>query len=266
MIPPSLVSLMTDFGTGSHYVAQMKGVLLGLNPSLRIVDLTHDVAPQQIRQAAFLLQQSVAAFPPETCHVVVVDPGVGTDRRILLARIRRQYFVAPDNGLLSDLLQDDPAEWIRSVTASRFWRPSCAATFHGRDVMAPVAAHLSLGVKPSAFGPSVNDPYVLAQSAVVSQPGRLRGTVVHRDRFGNLITDIRSVSLQQIPSGSALRIGLGESREVFSGELVQTYGDRPVGSLVVLVGSGGFVEIAQVNGRAAKTLRGEIGMSVTLTW
>ncbi len=266
MIPPSLIALTTDFGTGSHYVAQMKGVLLGLNPSLQIVDLTHDVAPQQIRQAAFLLQQSVPAFPAETCHVVVVDPGVGTERRILLARIRHQYFVAPDNGLLTDLLEDSPAEWIRSIAESRFWRATRSSTFHGRDVMAPVAGHLSLGVVPSAFGPPVDDPCVLTWPAVGSQPGRLSGTVVHIDRFGNLITDIQSVALQQFSPGSELQVGLGKTAGAFSVEFVQTYAQRPAGSLVVLVGSGGFVELAQVNGRAAQALRGEIGMPVTFTW
>jgi S-adenosylmethionine hydrolase len=264
MIPPSLITLLTDFGPDSHYVAQMKGVLLGLNPGLRIVDLSHAVAPQQIRQAAFLLQQSVAAFPADTCHVVVVDPGVGTDRRILLARIQGQYFVSPDNGVLSDVMQDGSVEWVRSITASQYWRPSLAATFHGRDIMAPVAAHLSLGVPPAAFGPRVDDPHVLTEPTVVVRSGQLCGTVVHVDAFGNLITDLRQSLLESISSESVLQVYVDRAAQPVSVRRVRTYADQPAGSLVVLIGSGGYVEIAQVNGNAAATLGGRTGTPVRL--
>ena len=263
MSSPRVITLTTDFGPHSHYVAQMKGVLLGLNPELQLVDITHDVAPQNLRQAAFLLQQTVLSFPPDTCHVVVVDPGVGSGRPILLARLLQQYFIAPDNGVLSPLTQRWTPEWILELTASQFWSGSPSRTFHGRDIMAPVAAHLSLGVEPPQLGRPAGDLVVLPGSAVDVSSRQLTGSVVLVDAFGNLITDIAAELLAGIPSAATVRVRLG-AHEVT--DWVGTYADRVPGTLVALVGSGGFLELAKVNGNAAVMLGAVVGDAVSVRW
>ena len=262
-MPFRLVTLTTDFGLSSHYVAQMKGVMLGINPQLQLVDLSHAVPPQQVRQAAFLLQQTVAAFPPDTCHLVVVDPGVGTKRRILLTRIRQQYFLAPDNGVLSLVAQDDPPQWIRELAACTYRRQDPSPTFHGRDVIAPAAAHWSLGVEPDAFGPPIEQMQVLAPDPVIVEAQTLTGRIVFVDSFGNLITDLAQPFLARIPPTAVVAVQLGQQPSV---PLVKTYAERPTGALVALIGSGGFLELARVNGNAASTLGVRVGDSVTVSW
>src|SRR3990172_9128609 len=150
--PPALITLTTDFGAGSRYVAAMKGVILSIDPRAHLVDLSHSVPHQDIRRGAMVLAETVPFFPPETIHVGVVDPGVGTERRIVYARIGRQQFIAPDNGLLSRLAAAERPSKIVSLDEPRFWLPRVSRTFHGRDIMAPVAARLSLGLSPDELG------------------------------------------------------------------------------------------------------------------
>jgi S-adenosylmethionine hydrolase len=263
IMSPRVIALTTDFGHGSHYVAQMKGVLLGLNPEVRLVDVTHDIAPQNLQQAAFLLEQSAPVFPPDTCHVIVVDPGVGSRRRILLARLLQQYFIAPDNGVLGPLLRRSPLEWVLELTASQYWREPVSRTFHGRDIMAPVAGHLSLGVEPSNLGRPVNDLVNPAWPAVRVGCQQLTGSVVLLDAFGNVITNIHADLLASIPTTAHVRVRLG-THEVEG--LVGTYAERDPGTLVALVGSGGHLELATVNGNAAAVLRAEVGDAVSVSW
>ncbi len=258
-----LVTLTTDFGPSSHYVAQMKGVMLGINPQLQLVDLSHAVPPQQVHQAAFLLQQTVDAFPPDTCHVVVVDPGVGTARRILLARMRQQYFLAPDNGVLSLVAQDDPPQWLRALTALPYQRKNPSHTFHGRDLMAPAAAHWSLGVEPGALGDRIEEMQILPLSPVAVAAQAITGRVVLVDSFGNLITDLAQTLFARIPATALVTARLGDHANL---PLVKTYAERPAGSLVAVIGSGGFLELAQVNGNAALTLGARVGDAVTVFW
>ena len=167
----SIITLTTDFGSGSHYVAAMKGVILSICPAATIVDIAHDVPPQDIRRAALLLDDVADWFPPETIHVAVVDPGVGTDRAIVYARIGQQQFIAPDNGLLSRLAARTPPPKLIRLSEPAYWLEHVSTTFHGRDIMAPVAARLALGLDPDRLGPPLGaaDDARLARGAAAAR-------------------------------------------------------------------------------------------------
>ena len=193
----SIITLTTDFGTGSPYVAAVKGVVLSINPAVTLVDVTHDVRAQDVRHGALILDDVTGRFPPGTIHVAVVDPGVGTDRKILVAEIGGRHYVAPDNGLLSRLARRTPPSDVRELTESRYWLDSVSATFHGRDVMAPVAAHLSLGLDPEKLGPPLAKLAMLDWPEPVVSSGRIEGEILDVDSFGNLITNIDAELLAQ---------------------------------------------------------------------
>ena len=260
-MPRPIITLTTDFGEGSAYVAQMKGVILSLNPEVTIVDLTHCIPPQDVRRGAITLDEVARRFPPGTVHVAVVDPGVGTNRRIVLVESAVQAFVAPDNGLLSLVAKRSVRRQIISITNRSYWIEPVSATFHGRDIMAPVAAHLTLGVEPSALGDAIDDLTALKWSEVLVKEKTVLGSVVAVDSFGNLISDIRQSDL------AAANFDPIEKPTIQCGEssvegIVQTYGEAPAGSLVALMGSGGFLELAIVNGNAANKLGIVVGAGV----
>ncbi len=195
----SIITLTTDFGAGSHYVAAMKGVILSICPAATIVDVAHDVPPQDIRRAALLLDDAADWFPPETIHVAVVDPGVGTDRAIVYARIGRQQFIAPDNGLLSRLAARTPPQRLIRISDPAYWLEPVSATFHGRDIMAPVAARLALGLDPQRLGPPLDRLAMLDWPAARAAASRIDGAVIEIDAFGNLITNITADMLAGRP-------------------------------------------------------------------
>lgn len=261
-----LVTLLTDFGLGSPYVAQMKGVLFGIDPTINVVDVTHGIQPQQTDEAAQVLNDVIDAFPQDTCHIVVVDPGVGSQRRILLARAAEQYLIAPDNGLLSLTLQRHRPDWVRELSADKFWRRPTSKTFHGRDIMAPVAAHLAKGVSPEQFGGEVKEWILHATKQPTVQQDQILGEISQVDSFGNLISNVHSSMLSSDASGACIRLRTGKGREREVGPLVSTYADGAPGDAVALVGSGGWVEIAIVNGNAAQALAAGRGDEVRLTW
>ena len=186
----SIITLTTDFGAGSPYVAAMKGVILTINPAVTLVDLTHAVPAQDIRHAAVVLEEVADRFPAGTIHVVVVDPGVGTDREIVYVRVGRQQFVAPDNGLLSRVIARMPPSKIIRLAEPRFWLADVSTTFHGRDIMAPVAARLSLGLEPEQLGPSLERLIVVEWPRARLLDRKIAGHVIEIDSFGNLITNI----------------------------------------------------------------------------
>src|SRR5437764_12552643 len=193
MEPP--ITLTTDFGGKSPYVSAMKGVILSLNPHARLIDLSHQIPPQDVRFAAFFLRACVPYFPPEAIHVVVVDPGVGTDRALLYVEVERHRLLAPDNGCWTGLigvgqtlLSGKPT--VFRLTERRFWRPTLSSTFHGRDILAPVAAHLSLGEDPRNLGLPFADWVRLETKSPIIGTDRLVGEVIFVDHFGNLITNI----------------------------------------------------------------------------
>src|SRR5262245_3251107 len=186
-----LITLTTDFGGESPYIAAMKGVILGLNPRARIIDLSHQIPPQDVGFAAFFLQASIPYYPPEAIHVIVVDPGVGTDRALLYVEVDGHRLLAPDNGCWTGLMKAGaPRPSVVRLTEQRFWRSTVSATFHGRDILAPVAAHLSLGEDPRNLGLPLDDWVRLEIPSPIIKHDQLAGEVIFIDHFGNLITNI----------------------------------------------------------------------------
>ena len=259
---PPVIALTTDFGNGGPYVAAMKGVILGINPAVQLVDVSHEIGAQNIREAALCLAQVVPYFPRGTIHVVVVDPGVGTERRLLCVRMHEQVFLAPDNGVLSWAARGAKTIERIQIRESRFWRPDMSATFHGRDMLAPVAAHLSLGVAPHELGPAVPDWVDIPWPPPTQSARRIEGEVLAIDRFGNLISNIGG-SEPGTEERGAVRICCGGHTIE---RVVRTYGDVGVGAVLALVGSSGLVEIAVRNGNAAHRLGATVGSPVVVTW
>lgn len=261
-MPRPCITLLTDFGLRDTYVAQMKGVIARINPEALVVDLTHEIEPQQIALGSLALANTVDAFPAGTIHLAVVDPGVGSDRRLVAAELGDQRFVCPDNGLLTLVQRRLP--WRRAVTLDRprWWRDSVSPTFHGRDVLAPVAAAWSLGHDLTEFGSPIEPPLVQLPLAEVTRGmNQVIGSVIAVDRFGNLITNITQNAL---PDGAAnLMIQFGERS--LSG-IARCYADRPPGSALALFGSAGRLELAVTNGNAAEQLGAGIGQPVVVSW
>ncbi|MFH1919591.1 MAG: SAM-dependent chlorinase/fluorinase [Planctomycetota bacterium] len=259
----TVITLTTDFGAGSPYVAAMKGVILSINSRTTVVDITHGVRPQDVRQAALVLDDVAGRFPPESIHVAVVDPGVGTDRAILYAEIDRQRFVAPDNGVLSRVARRITPSKIIRVSEPEYWLEPVSATFHGRDIMAPVAARLSAGLDPEKLGPPLEKLVMLGWPEPVVSPGKIEGEVLDVDSFGNLITNVEAPMLAEIPDVGRASVELAKCK---TEGIRTTYADAPPGALIALVGSSGRLELAIVGGSAAKTLGGAVGDSVTVCW
>ena len=255
---PGILTLTTDFGHQGGYVAAMKGVILTHAPDVQLVDVSHEIAPQNILEGAFLLAGLLEAFPTGTIHLAVIDPGVGTDRRLVAARVADQWVVAPDNGLLGGVLQGRSAQEIREITNPAIRRAEVSSTFHGRDILAPAAAHLLLGGAPAELGPIRERWITLANFEPRVDDSGVTGEVIFKDTFGNLITNVRRSHLsgRQADSWSVEIAG-----EQIAG-LRRTYGDDPPGSLIALAGSSGWMEIAVVNGDAGRTLGGGPGMTV----
>jgi S-adenosylmethionine hydrolase len=256
-----LITLTTDFGRSSPYAAVMKGVILSINPAATIIDLTHEIRPQDVRHANYFLGTAVPYFPSGTIHVCVVDPGVGSERAAICMEVNGRSLVGPDNGIFTDVMRWGAGNVTTfKLTESRFWRTRTPCdTFHGRDIFAPVAAHLSLGIGPTELGPIHTDPVKLPVRAAVTFGNRWSGEVRFIDDFGNLITNIPACKLKSLP----VRVSLGGSP---LGVLrwVRTYSDAATGELGCLFSSDGFFEIAEVNGNAARRLSAEVGTVVEL--
>lgn len=258
-----IITLTTDFGTGSPYVAAMKGVILSINPQATIVDITHAVEAQNVRAGAIVLAEAARWFPPETIHVAVVDPGVGSAREIVYARIGEQAFVAPDNGILSRLALHASPSTIITVREPEFWLPEVSATFHGRDIMAPVAARLSLGLDPARLGPRQQELERLDWTEARVAANKIEGAIESIDSFGNLVTNIPADALAAAPRTDATTIVCDdhETHGIFN-----TYSDQPEMTLIALVGSSGKLELAIVGDSAAVMLGITVGTPVTITW
>jgi S-adenosylmethionine hydrolase len=258
----TLITLTTDFGTDSPYVAAMKGVILSINPAARLVDLSHDIPPQDLRHTAFFLAEAVPFFPPNTLHVVVVDPGVGSDRAALYVCVAGQRLLVPDNGCWTLLAEGhaQPRRVLR-LAEPRFWRATVSATFHGRDVFAPVAGYLSLGINPNELGPPMTSWVQPNWPAPVKTPQGIAGEVIFVDHFGNLISNIAGATLPAGGSAAQVRVnGVPVPRRV------RTYADAGPGDLVALVSSSGLLEVALVQGNAARRLGAVPGTPVDVEW
>jgi S-adenosylmethionine hydrolase len=248
----SIITLTTDFGVCESYVAQMKGVILGINPQVRLVDVTHAIGPQDVAQGARVVEEIASVYPAGSIHVAVVDPGVGSERALLAAAAAGQRFLAPDNGLLSPLFQRFVPQRVHRLANEHYWRKPVSATFHGRDILAPVAAHWSLGVELAEFGPAVDiASLVTLPSEGVRRIGRtLLGRVETIDTFGNLITNVRDTDLS---SGDRTCLTILVEKHRIVG-LSRCYSDKPPGSTLALIGSSGLLEIAVNGGNAARQL------------
>jgi len=257
-----IISLTTDFGN-SHYVGQLKGVLATLAPEAMVIDITHAISPQSILEGAVILQDSIPYFPAETIHIAVVDPGVGTSRGLLAAQIGTWTFVGPDNGLFSGVAREWPIKKLVKLQERRWWRTTVSNTFHGRDIMAPVASHLAKGVPIESFGPLLKDmlrieiPLPDVLSLATHDEVLVKGKTLFADSYGNLLTNIRERDLERLLALSpnrALQVMVTDERDsrrilcVF----VSTYGESLPGQLVSLLGSSGRLELGIVNGNAAK--------------
>lgn len=257
-----IVTLLTDFGLADGYAGSMKGVLLQSNPDLIPVDISHTIAPFGIASAAFVLHTYCHDFPGGTVHLAVVDPGVGSARRAIAVLCRGHFFVAPDNGLLSMALGADRVYRAWEITQVKPPRDSVSATFHGRDIFAPAAAHLASGGNPADLGPETGDITLLEEAAPDITPGRITGQVIHVDHFGNLITNIRGDLLRDRDPGTIL-VKTGNYTIV---GMSRTYADREAGQLAAYIGSSGLVEIAIVQGNAAHTVRAPLGRTVEIAF
>lgn len=249
-----IITLTTDFGEDSPYVAAMKGVLLSINPGARIVDLTHLIPPQDIWHAAFFLTEAIPFFPAQALHVVVVDPGVGTSRAILYVEAGHHRLLVPDNGAITLLARKYGVRVARRITEARFWRADVSATFHGRDIFAPVAGYLGMGLDPAELGPSVNHWLELEIPAPTTEGDNLHGTALFIDHFGNLLTNLPLARLPKQPLRLQLRGDSGGLPLERSVRVVRSYGEAATGELIALASSGGWWEFAIVNGSAAQEL------------
>lgn len=267
----TFITLITDFGLSDGYTAAMKGVIYSINPEATIVDITHNIQPQNIRQAAFALHTAHNFFPSYTVHLVVVDPGVGTNRRPIIIKTPRAHFVAPDNGVLSYIINDYSPQPLADsqrvrvgpdmeayvITREKYWRQPVSNTFHGRDIFAPVAARLSLGLMASSLGDRVDTVTAFPVPLPRRQDNTLVGEVLHIDSFGNLITSITEKSLSETRQSATILL----RNKVIRG-ISHNYAEA--NGPVALVGSSGYLEIAVANGSAAAHFQAKLGDEVKL--
>lgn len=250
------VALLTDFGTSDHFVAAVKGAILSIEPAAVLIDITHDISPHDLRSAGFSLWACYRDFPEGTVFVCVVDPGVGSDRRRIVHRTDRYLFVAPDNGLLSFVFDEEEGETFE-ISAEEYLSGRISGTFDGRDVFGPVGGHLAAGIAPESFGPAVSDP-VRRSSGLRARGGNGSegGAVIHIDRFGNLITNFWPEDLED---GSCLEIAgtvVTQRRSFFE--------DGEAGGIFIIEGSTGLLEIASSHNSAADALGARLGDVVSI--
>lgn len=260
----SLITLLTDFGTSDYFVSAMKGVILSINRNARVVDITHEIPPQDIEAAAFTLLAAHPAFPAGTVHVAVVDPGVGSSRRAILVEAGGQVFVGPDNGIFSYICESEPLARVFEITNKKYFREPVSSTFNGRDVFAPVAAAVSTGVDPSEFGNQITNPVLLAPlTPETTKNGTVKARIIHIDRFGNCITNLtrRELNEKMIDDGAYLVANgakIKSFRNFFSeegGRAKEVFG---------IWGSAGFLELAAKYKSAAKIMKAKRGQAVVL--
>jgi S-adenosyl-L-methionine hydrolase (adenosine-forming) len=255
-----LITLTTDFGHRDPFVGIMKGVIYSINPDARVIDLTHGIPAQNVTSAALALQSSVRFFPQGTIHVAVVDPGVGSKRRALLIEAAGSFFVGPDNGIFSLLLNNNPPKQIIELTNEKYHLKPTSTTFHGRDIFAPIAAYLSRGIAPEEFGSPMGDFVRLAWPAVTKTEGVVQGQIVYIDTFGNLITNIREDDLGGIQSDDLTT----SIKDITIRGLAQSYANGSESNYVTLVNSLGLLEISLFKGNAQLESGAQIGDRVNV--
>jgi S-adenosylmethionine hydrolase len=251
-----IIALLTDFGVRDYFVGAMKGAILSINPGAKIIDITHEIPPQDIKTAAFTLQACCTDFPAETIFVAVVDPGVGSNRKAILVETEKYFFIAPDNGLLSFVFDERAS--VFELTNEKFFRQTLSRTFHGRDVFAPVAAHLSNGVRPNKFGRETPD-FIHFETPAPRRISaeKIEAEIIHVDRFGNLITNLKT---EDLPEKFSVEIG---GRKI--DKLRNFYAEAERDELFMIAGSAGFLEIAAAQNSASKLLNTTGGARVLIS-
>ena len=260
----AIITLTTDYGTDDHLVGTLKGVILKINPDVTIVDITHQVTPFDLLDGALTIGSAYAYFPPKTIHIVVVDPGVGTERRPILVSGQNQYFIAPDNGVLSLVYEREQNVVVRHANAEHYYLQPLSKTFHGRDLFAPVAAWLSKGYQTASMGEEIQDYKRFALPRPKAADVGLKGVVLRVDNFGNLITNFRQQDLPEVAedeSETAINLQLGTHAVA---RLVGTFAQGTAGEPIAYFGSSGYLEIALNKGNASKTLGVGRGAAVVL--
>jgi len=258
----SIITLTTDYGTNDHLVGTMKGVILKINPDVTIVDITHNVTAYDLLDGALAIGAAYSYFPPKTVHVVVVDPGVGTERRPLLVSAQNQYFIAPDNGVLSVIYEREDNVVVRHANVEHYFLSPVSKTFHGRDIFAPVAAWLTKGWQTPSMGDEITDYKKFAMPKPKHAGGSLKGVILRVDAFGNLITNFRA---ENIPANAQqnghfqLQVGTHVVKK-----FVDTYAHGAAGEPIAYIGSSGYIEIGVNKGSAARTLALGRGTPVVL--
>ena len=251
-----VIALLTDFGTKDYFVGAMKGAIFSINERANVVDITHEIPPQDISAAGFTLRACYKNFPPETIFVAVVDPGVGSDRRAILVETENYYFVAPDNGLLSFVFDEKRNFRVFELTERRFFAETVSRTFHGRDIFAPVAAHLSNGASPNEFGAEAENYIRFPTAQLIKLADRTVGAIIHIDRFGNLVTNLTK---DDLPEKFTLEIG-----GATISKLQNFFGEAGKSELFMIMGSAGFLEVAAFRDSAANLLKAETGQKFTI--
>ncbi len=254
-----IITLLTDFGIKDPYVASMKGVILNINPDCQVVDITHQIHPQDITEGAIILAHSFSYFPRGTIHLAVVDPEVGGARNPILIVTEKFFFIGPDNGIFSLALREERMKSAYVLTERRFFLPEISSTFHGRDIFAPVAGHLTLGIPPEAFGRRMDSYKTLKLPDPIIKREHLTGEVIHVDAFGNLITNIDRMTLSQFHQGRPFQIRV---KKGIISTLSKGYWEGIKGDPIALFGSWGFLEIAVQEGNAQKRLQMKKGDKV----
>ena len=261
-MPNAIITLTTDYGTSDHLVGTLKGVILKINPDATIVDITHNVAPYDLLDGALAIGSAYSYFPPRTIHVVVVDPGVGTERRPLLVSGENQYFIAPDNGVLSLVYEREENIIVRHANVEHYYLQPLSKTFHGRDIFAPVAGWLSKGAQIASMGEEISDYKRFAMPRPKTVDGVNKGVVLRVDTFGNLITNFRGEDLPATAlKNGAVNFQIGTTAVT---RLVDTFAQGNEGEPVAYIGSSGYIEIAVNKANASRTLALGRGAAIVL--
>lgn len=256
----NVITLTTDFGLQDYYVSAMKAVMLGIAPEARFVDVSHDIPSQDIMAGSWVLKNSAMLFPSNTVHAVVIDPGVGTERNPIAMRMEDQYFVGPDNGIFSLLTADREYTAVR-LTKKEYLREHHSSTFHGRDIFAPAAAHLSRGVPLEELGEPLEELVSYRWMQPIADKDGLEGNIIHIDKFGNLITNIPKSLIDEAIAQKNVKIYVGN---IILNDIKTTFGAVAEGEPVAYIGSAGMLEIAINKGNAEEMLGIQKGAQISL--
>lgn len=256
----NVITLTTDFGLQDYYVSAMKAVILGIAPDVRLVDISHDIPSQDIMAGSWILRNSAMLFPSGTVHAVVVDPGVGTDRNPVALKIQDQYFVGPDNGIFSPLTEERDFKAVR-LSNNKYWREKPSTTFHGRDIFAPVAAHISCGTELEELGDPIDELVTYRWTVPIADKDGLQGMVIHIDKFGNLVTNLSQSMIDEVIDKKNVKIYLGNT---ILDEIVTTFGSVPEGEPAAFIGSSGMLEVGINKGSAEQMLGVQKGAQISV--